>query len=270
MTAQQDRIRSDICWSTPDQIHVHGLSLPDEILGQMNLGDMAFLLLMGRKPTDQESKVFNAVVITLVEHGVTPSALATRLTYAAAPEALQGAVAAGLCGLGSVLVGSMEGAARLLYEAVERLEAGETEAVIATDIVATAKAEGRHLPGFGHMIHRPVDPRTPRLFQIATENDMDGRYVSMIQAIHAAMEQDKGKRITLNATGALAALCCEFDLPWTVVRGIGVMARSIGLVGHILEETRQPLAFNACVDIERSATQHHFSPKHQTAEGSTS
>ncbi len=92
----------------------------------------------------------------------------------------------------------------------------------------------------------------------------------MIQAVHAAMEQDKGKQITLNATGALAALCCEFGLPWTVVRGIGVMARSIGLVGHILEETRQPLAFNACVDIERSATQHHFPPKQQTAEGSTS
>ncbi len=256
MTASQRPIRSDIAWSTTDQINIRGLSLPDEILGHLNLGDMAFLLLTGRKPDPRESTVFNAVAVTLVEHGVTPSALAARLTYAGAPEALQAAVAAGLCGLGSVFVGSMEDAARMLYDAVARVEAGEDPDAVANDIVATAKATKRPLPGFGHLTHRPIDPRTPRLFAIAEENNMDGHYVAMIRAIHAALEGNKGKQITLNATGVLAALCCEFGLPWKVVRGIGVMARSVGLVGHILEESQQPLAINACMDIEHAASEH--------------
>jgi hypothetical protein len=106
MARKNKPIRSDIAWSTPDRIEVHGKSLPDEILGHINLGDMAFLQIVGRMPTPQESNVFNAIAVTLVEHGITPSALVARLTYAGAPESLQAAVAAGLCGLGSVFVGS--------------------------------------------------------------------------------------------------------------------------------------------------------------------
>src|SRR2546421_10692503 len=113
-------IRSDLAWSSAERIVVRGMDLPGEILGKLNLGDMAFLELTGRTPEPRESKLFNAMVVTLVEHGLTPSALAARLTYLGAPEAMQAAVAAGLCGLGSVFVGSTEGCARLLYEAVEK------------------------------------------------------------------------------------------------------------------------------------------------------
>src|SRR5207237_8884650 len=111
-------IRSELAWSTVDRIVVRGKDLPGEILGHLNLGDMAFLELTGRVPNAKESKIFNAMVVTLVEHGVTPSALAARLTYLGAPEAMQAAVAAGLCGLGSVFVGSTEGCAALLPEAI--------------------------------------------------------------------------------------------------------------------------------------------------------
>ena len=99
MAKRKEKITSDIGWSTPDQISVRGLDLPNEILGHMNLGDLAFLQLTGRKATPEESRVFNAIVITLVEHGITPSALAARMTYMGAPESLQAAVAAGLCGV---------------------------------------------------------------------------------------------------------------------------------------------------------------------------
>src|SRR3989475_11191272 len=110
-------IRSDLAWSSADRIVVRGKDLPGEILGKLNLGDMAFLELTGRTPGPKESKLFNAMVVTLVEHGVTPSALVARLTYLGAPEALQAAVAGGLLGLGSVFVGSMEGVARILSDA---------------------------------------------------------------------------------------------------------------------------------------------------------
>src|SRR5207237_7910174 len=135
-------IRSELAWSTVDRIVVRGKDLPGEILGHLNLGDMAFLELTGRVPNANESKLFNAMVVTLVEHGITPSALAARLTYLGAPEALQGAVAAGLLGLGGVFVGSMEGVARLLSEAVSSSK--NAKAIV---------AENKRIPGLGHPIH---------------------------------------------------------------------------------------------------------------------
>jgi citrate synthase len=232
-------IRSDLAWSTVDRIVVRGKDLPGEILGHLNLGDMAFLEHTGRVPDAKESRLFNAMVVTLVEHGITPSALAARLTYLGAPEALQGAVAAGLLGLGSVFVGSMEGAARLLSEAIQHGK--DAKAVL---------AENKRIPGLGHPIHKPVDPRTTRLFEIARDTGHYGKYCKLMQDIA------KERGITLNATGAIGALACELGLDWKVVKGLGVMARAIGLVGHILEETRAPMAEEIWHRVEEESTRH--------------
>jgi citrate synthase len=232
-------LRSELGWSTPDRITVRGKDLPNEILGHLNLGDMAFLELTGRAPNPKESKLFNAMVVTLVEHGITPSALAARLTYLGAPEALQGAVASGLLGLGSVFVGSMEGVARMLSDAVSSNK--DAKAII---------SENKRIPGLGHPIHKPVDPRSVRLFEIARETGFYGRYCGLMEAIA------KEKSITLNATGAIGALACELGLDWKIVKGLGVMARAIGLVGHILEETREPMATEIWDRVEEEATRH--------------
>src|SRR6059058_1216628 len=233
------KLKSDLAWSTVDRIVVRGKDLPGEILGHLNLGDMAFLELTGRVPKERESKIFNAMVVTLVEHGVTPSALVARLTYLGAPEALQAAVAGGLLGLGSVFVGSMEGVARILSDAV----ANGKDA-------STVLAENKRMPGLGHPIHKPVDPRTVRLFEIARETGHYGQYCKLIAEIA------KARGITLNATGAIGALACELGLDWKVVKGLGVMARAVGLVGHILEETREPMATELWLRIEHEATAH--------------
>jgi citrate synthase len=232
-------LRSELGWSTPDRITIRGKDLPNEILGYLNLGDMAFLELTGRAPNPKDSKLFNAMVVTLVEHGITPSALAARLTYLGAPEALQGAVASGLLGLGSVFVGSMEGVARILSDAVEKGKDAKT-----------VLGENRRMPGLGHPIHKPVDPRSVRLFEIARETGFHGKYCKLMEAIA------KEKNITLNATGAIGALACELGLDWKIVKGLGVMARAIGLVGHILEETREPMATEIWDRVEEEATRH--------------
>jgi citrate synthase len=264
MSRRPNPIRSELGWSTPDRIVVRGKDLPGELLGRINLGDMAFLELMGRLPTPQESTVFNAILVTLVEHGITPSALAARLTYAGAPESLQAAVAAGLCGLGTVFVGSMEGVAKMLADALPRDRAktattAELEA-IARDTVTTWRAQKRPIPGLGHPIHKPVDPRTPRLFQIAHENGFAGAYVQLVQLVAAEAARAAGKALPINATGAIGAICCELGVPDRVVRGLGVMARAVGLVGHLLEETERPMAIEVWqrVDDEASA---HLRPK---------
>lgn len=224
-------IRSDLGWSTADRITVLGKDLPGEILGKVDLGDMAFLELTRRLPNDKESRLFNAMVVTLVEHGITPSALAARLTYLGAPEAMQAAVAAGLSGLGSVFVGSMEGVARMLSEN--------------TDV-----DQMKRVPGLGHPLHKPVDPRTVRLFQIARETGFYGKYCERMEEI------GRKKNLVVNATGAIGALACELGLDWRAVKGLGVMARAIGLVGHLLEEARQPMAEAVWHQIEEQASKH--------------
>lgn len=235
-------IRSEIAWSDADRVVVRGLDLPGEVLGHMGLGAFAFLQLTGRVPTPQETRLFEAIVVTLVEHGLTPSALAARLTYLGAPDALQAAVAAGLSGLGPVFVGSMEGAARMLAEAVAATPEGEPLEPLAARIVAEHREAGRIIPGLGHPVHKPVDPRAPRLFEIAAETGFAGRHCALMQLVGAEAERATGRSLPVNATGAIGAICCELGLPVQVVRGIGVMARAIGLVGHILEESRAPIA----------------------------
>jgi citrate synthase len=224
-------IRSELGWSTADRITVLGKDLPGEILGKVNLGDMAFLELTRRLPNDKESRLFNAMVVTLVEHGITPSALAARLTYLGAPEAMQAAVAAGLSGLGSVFVGSMEGVARMLSENAD-------------------VEQMKRVPGLGHPLHKPVDPRTVRLFQIARETGFYGKYCQRMEEI------GRKKNLVVNATGAIGALACELGLDWRAVKGLGVMARAIGLVGHLLEEARQPMAEAVWHQIEEQASRH--------------
>src|SRR3954467_6014311 len=232
-------LKSELGWSTVDRIVVRGKDLPGEILGHLNLGDMAFLELTGRVPNAGESKLFNAMVVTLVEHGVTPSAIVARLTYLGAPEALQAAVASGLLGLGSVFVGSMEGVARILSDAIANGKDAKT-----------VLAENKRMPGLGPPIHKPVDPRTVRLFEIARETGHYGKHCRLMEEIA------KARGITLNATGAIGALACELDLDWKIVKGLGVMARAVGLVGPILEEPREPMATEIWDRVEEEATRH--------------
>ena len=253
--AKRKQLRSDIAWSTPDRITIKGYDLVRDILGKLTLGDMAFLQLTDRLPSPQESAVFNAIAVTLVEHGMTPSAIVARMTYAGAPEAMQSAVAAGLCGLGSVFVGSMETAARMLQEALPDPAQSTDLEVIARHTVQKFHARKEIIPGIGHHFHKPVDPRAPRLFEIAEQNGLSGPYVALMRLIAAEAGRIYEKTLPINATGAIAAIASELKLSWKFVRGIGVFARAIGLVGHIREEMTNPIAreIKARADEESSS-----------------
>ncbi len=253
-------ISTDIAWSSADSITAFGRDLPSEILGHVSFGDMAFLEITQRIPNANESRMFNAMLVTLVEHGLTPSTIAARLTYLGAPEAMQAAVAAGLSGLGSVFVGSIEGTARMLYEAMPQSDPAADLSALAETIVQKFADERAILPGIGHPFHKPIDPRTPRLIELATETGFDGRYVALVQEVAAAAERRKERSLPVNATGLLGALCCEMGFDWRVCRGLGVMARAVGLVGHILEEARNPIARQIWLQAEDAATQ-HFRPE---------
>ncbi len=238
MTHATKPIRSRICRSDADNIAVHGLDLTRDLLGKVSLGQMAFLEIVGRLPTDAEGRVFESLIVALVEHGLTPSVLAARMTYLGAPESLQGAVAAGLAGLGNTFVGSVEGAARFLQEA----PAGVDPAQAARTIVEGFKARKAIVPGIGHPIHKQEDPRSERMFEIAREEGFDGPHIRLMRQVAITASEMYGRHLPVNVSGAIGAVASELGLDWRIGRGLGVIARSIGLVAHLLEEMRNPIA----------------------------
>jgi citrate synthase len=246
------KLKSDLGWSTADRIVVRGHDLAGELLGKVSLGDVAFLELKGRLPTAQESIVFNALAVTLVEHGMTPSAIAARLTYFGAPESLQGAVAAGLLGLGDRFGGSVEGAARMLQEA----EHGSDQRAIAGAIVSGFRERKQQIPGLGHPVHKAIDPRTPKLFALAAENRLSGRYVELMNLVGEEASRTFKRPLPVNATGAIGAIASELELPWQACRGLAVMARAIGLVAHIQEEIQDPLAAEIWARVDDESSSH--------------
>ena len=252
---KRKKLRSEMSWSTPDRIVVRGLDLAD-LIGNVSLGDFAFLELKGRLPSAEESKVFNAITITLVEHGMTPSTIAARLTHLGAPEALQGAVAAGLLGMGDRFGGPAEEVARMLQESLRDVGEDADLLTLAEGIVARQREAKRAVPGLGHPIHKPIDPRTPRLFEVAAANGFSGRYVELIQAVAEEATRSFGRELTVNATGAIGAIASELGFPWQICRGLAVMARAIGLVAHLQEEQSDPLATEIWARVEDEASEH--------------
>jgi citrate synthase len=255
MTHENRPIRSDIAWSSPDRIVVRGKDLANEIIGHFNFGDFAYLQITGRTPNANESRMFNAILVTLAEHGITPSVIAARMTYLGAPESPQAAVAAGLCGLGTVFVGSTEDTARMLHDALPDSELRDLK-TLAETVVSTFRELKAVIPGLGHPIHKPVDPRTVRLFSLARTYGVGGRFIELMEAIADAIARASGRRLTINSAGAVGAICCEIRVPWRAVRGVGVAARAVGLVGHILEETGRPIAREIWLRSEEEASMH--------------
>lgn len=222
--------------SAPDKIFIHGYDLTEDLIGNITLADMAFLGAKHRKPTENESKMLNALLVAICEHGFTPSSVSTRLTYLGAPEAVQAAVAAGLLGAGTVYLGAMEYVAEMLQKAFEKHGEDKDIQELASIIINERQENGLQLPGFGHPVHKPEDPRTTKLFEIAEELGFNGKNSQLLQEIHKQFCEKKGKTITLNAVGAIGAIMADMDMDYRVVKSFAVASRAVGLVAHVVEE----------------------------------
>lgn len=221
----------------PDKIFVRGANLVDELMGQLTFTEMILFHLTGRKPSPLQTKVLDAVLVTTMEHGFTPSAIATRLIFHSAPEALQAAVAAGVLGAGSTYLGTMEGCSALLKEMVAAPEGLEASAKA---IVERFRSSGRFIPGLGHPFHRPDDPRAPKLIEIAEKAGAKGDFIAALKVLAKTANEAYPKYLTTNATGAIAAILLETGIKPEIMRGIAVISRAAGLVGHISEELENP------------------------------
>jgi citrate synthase len=227
---------TSIASHSAEDVFIRGTSLCKELIGRRSFTEVLYFQIVGRLPTPDQAALIDACLVALMEHGLTPSVIAARLTYSSAPEALQGAVAAGLLGVGSNFVGSMEGCAALLQRIVD----AEDSAAEATRIAVEHRAVKMPLPGFGHHIHKPDDPRAQRLLDLARERTVAGKHVAAIVALSSAVDATYGRHITINATGAIAAVLGDCGVPPGIARGFGLIARCAGLVGHLYEEQQAP------------------------------
>ncbi|MCY4729952.1 citryl-CoA lyase [Natronomonas gomsonensis] len=237
---------TNIATADEQNITVRGRDLTREMMGETSFGEFFYLHLTGEMPTESELRIFDTLLITVVEHGVTPSVIAARLTYDSAPEAVQGAVASGLLGAGSTFLGSMENAAEMVQEGVKRTANGEDATAVALEMVEKRE----RLPGFGHPLHEPTDPRTDALFELLEKEGFDGDYLAFMRAVQAATEEVYGTELLINATGAIGVGISELGLDPIVGRGIALVARSAGLVGHLNEEIEQPMARDIWAVVE--------------------
>lgn len=230
------KLQTKIGKSTPDKIFVHGYDLTEDLVGQITLADMAFLGAKHRKPTENESKMLNAILVAICEHVFTPSSISARLTYLGAPEAVQGAVAAGILGAGTVYLGAMEYVAELVQKAFEKYGDDKEISGIAAKIIKDRQQKGLHLPGFGHPVHKPEDPRTTKLFSLAEELGFYGKHSKLLKEIHHQFCDQKGKVVTLNVVGAIGAIMSDMEIDYRIVKSFAVASRAVGLVAHIAEE----------------------------------
>jgi citrate synthase len=234
--------RTSISTSDEHSITVRGEDLCGDLIGRISFTDYFSLLVTGQRPSRGDAMVLDATLVAIAEHGFVPSVQASRMTYAAAPDALQGAVAAGILGCGSVILGASETAGRLLTEVNEQAEGGDL-ATAAKEVVARWRAAGQAIPGYGHPLHKERDPRVARLFEVAKEAGTSLRFVQIAEAVEGVIPGVVGKDLRLNVSAAIPAVLLGTNFPLGALRGVPILARTAGLIAHLTEEALNPSGF---------------------------
>lgn len=224
------------------RVTVRDLDLVDDLIGEVSYAELTLLAITGERPARGAVRLVDAILVSLMDHGMTANALAARLNYWVAPEAIQAAVATGLLGAGSRLLGSMEGCGRLLSEIRADLdEKGTPERDAVRERVRELLDAGERVPGVGHGLHRGGDPRAAKLLAVARREGYARRYVPLVELLPEVLTELTGKALPLNATGAIGAMLLEVGVPWRLHRGFALMSRTAGLVAHVGEEIDNPL-----------------------------
>ena len=239
--AQKHR-SSAISASNPRTIVVRGFDLCRDLIGKITFTDHLWLLVTGNLPSAAQRRVVDASLVAIAEHGLVPSVAASRITLAAAPEALQGAVAAGILGCGSVILGSAEAAARFFSGVVARTGSVALVDAARASLLELSQAR-RAVPGYGHPLHKAADPRVERLLAVASESGVAARHVEVARAVEKLVPEVIGKPLVMNVSGAIAAVLLDCGYPLLAVKGIPILARTASLIAHLLEEQERPIGF---------------------------
>ncbi len=241
---KQDQPHTAIATSDADTITVRGLDLCNELIGKIGFTDYFYLLVTGERPTETQRYFTDACLAAIAEHGLVPSVQAARMTLAAGPDAWQGAVSAGLLGMGSVVAGSSEAAGRYLVELVdEAKKTGETYETVARRSLEALYAAKKKTPGIGHPQHSAGDPRANVLLKLADERGVAGNHIRMLRIVADLATEIFKRPLPINVSGAIPAVMLDVDFPLAALKGIGLLCRTAGLIGHLTEEAERPIGF---------------------------
>jgi citrate synthase len=232
-----------ISTSNETTILVRGRDLTQDLIGRIGFTEHFWLLLTGTLPTAAQRRILDATLVAIAEHGLVPSVQVGRMTLAAAPEALQGAVAAGILGCGSVVLGSSEAAGQFFAAIAARIQAGDEAAQAAKTVVLEYRTDRRSIPGYGHPLHKGFDPRVQRLFDVAGEVGSVGPHIEIARQVERQLPDLLGKPLALNVSGAIPAVLLDVGYPPAALKGVPILARTAGLIAHLLEEQLRPIGF---------------------------
>ena len=239
----QEHHASAISTTNAETIVVRGRDLTGELMGNIGFTEHFWLLVTGALPSAAQCRLLDATLVAISEHGLVPSVQASRLTLAAAPEALQGAVAAGILGCGSVILGAAEAAGRFLVDILQRQAAGAAAEDAVAAVVNEYRTSRRAIPGYGHPLHKDYDPRARRLFALAAETGSAGRHIAIAQLVERLLPGLVGKPLKLNVSGAIPAVLLDAGFPLTGLKGVPILARTASLIAHLVEEQQRPIGF---------------------------
>jgi citrate synthase len=250
---------SHISQAYPDRVEVRGRDLAGDLMGRLSFTAYFHLLLTGREPSDDERFFLDLLLVSIAEHGMMPSNIAARMTIAADPASLQGAVAAGILGAGPVILGAAEECARLLEDAQARVVSGAEPATVAGEIARAIHASGGRAPGFGHPLHRPLDPRAERILELADARRVSGPHVQLARCLREAVAETWNRPLTMNVSMPIAAVMLDLGFATAVVKAVPILARTAGLLAHLAEEQQHPVGFlmagkaEAAIEYERGS-----------------
>jgi citrate synthase len=227
----------------PDRVEVRGRDLTGDLMGRLSFTEYFHLLLTGSEPTEEQRYFLDLLLIAIAEHGMMPTNVAARMTLAADPGSLQGAVAAGILGAGPVILGTSEACANLLVKAAASVDAGGAPADVAREVVGEIRGSDGRMPGFGHPLHRPTDPRAERILELADERGVSGPNLVMARELRAAVAEAWGRPLPMNVSMPIAAVLLDLGFDAAIVKAVPILARTAGLLAHLAEEQQQPLGF---------------------------
>jgi citrate synthase len=227
----------------PHRVVVRGLDLTGDVMGRLTFTEYFHLLLTGSEPSEEQRFFLDLLLVSIAEHGMMPSNVAARMTLAAGPDALQGAVAAGILGAGPVVLGTSGECAALLAAAQSRVAEGAEPSAVARDVAHSVREAGGKMPGFGHPVHAPVDPRAERILELADERGVSGPHVALARLLRDAVADAWGKDLPLNVAMPIAAVMLDLGYPAASVKAVPILARTAGLLAHLAEEQEQPIGF---------------------------
>ncbi|HEX7136283.1 MAG TPA: citryl-CoA lyase [Vicinamibacterales bacterium] len=236
-----ERWQTSLTAIEPNKIQVRGYSL-DEMMGRLGFAEAVYLLLMGELPTPAIGRMLNAVLVSSIDHGVTPPSTLAARNVATTGAPLKDCVAAGILAFGPHHGGDIESCMRYLDRGLTLMRTGQSMQQAAEAIVAEYAEQREIPPGFGHRFHTR-DPRAARLFQMALELELEGEHVRLIRATERALTAHRehyGRALPVNVDGAIAAISADLGFAYELGNAIFLISRLPGLIAHAHEErTRQ-------------------------------